>query len=362
MKFSEKGLRYDLTVPFARYVVMHRNDIAFPFKRYQIQPVWRADKPQKGRYREFYQCDVDIVGSDALIYEAELVQIYDEVFAQLNIDVIVKINNRKILAGIAEVAGLADKMIEMTIAIDKLDKIGIDGVKKEMRGREMPEIAIEKVEAILQTTTLEGIKTALAESEVGMKGVQELEEIFDYLALSTQTNKIKFDVTLARGLSYYTGFIVEVAADTTSYPKLKMGSIGGGGRYDNLTGIFGLKGVSGVGVSFGAARIYDVMNELDLFPNNNNQNLKVLFIAFDEASHRYAYQALQQVRNAGINSEIYPKPTKMKKQMKYANARKVPYIVVIGSNEVESGLLSFKNMESGEQEKISIAQIIERLK
>jgi histidyl-tRNA synthetase len=353
-QISEKGLRYDLTVPFARYVVMHKNDIAFPFKRYQIQPVWRADRPQRGRYREFYQCDVDIVGSDSLMYEAELVQIYDEVFAALGINTTTQINNRKILAGMAEAAGIADKMIDMTVAIDKLDKVGMEGVRKEMRERGIPNSAIEIIETTLAIKNVSDLKPVFANSEIGLKGVEELETVFELLSYSEQKNTVLFDITLARGLSYYTGCIFEVQAN-----DVRMGSIGGGGRYDDLTSMFGLKDVSGVGVSFGAERIYDVMEELDLFPTDNSQNLKILFVTFDETSLSYAYKALLKLREAGINSELYPEPTKMKKQMKYANARNVPFVAVVGSNEVETGLFGVKNMETGEQNKLSLEELIQ---
>jgi histidyl-tRNA synthetase len=354
---SKRGLRYDLTVPFARYVVMHQNDIAFPFKRYQIQPVWRADRPQKGRYQEFYQCDVDVVGSDSLVYEAELVQIYDEVFKKLNLNVAIKVNNRKVLAGIADVAGITDQFMTMTIAIDKLDKIGADGVKKDMLGRGIEEGAIDKILEILNLTRLEDLKVAFAESEVGLKGIEELETVFEYLNLGDTYNEVQFDVTLARGLNYYTGCIFEVKAK-----EVEMGSIGGGGRYDDLTSVFGLKGTSGVGVSFGAERIFDVMQVLDLFPADEAASLQLIFIAFDDASHRYAFRSLNQVRAAGINAEIYPEPAKLKKQMKYANARAVPYIALVGSQEMESNQINLKNMKSGDQELLSLEALIERLR
>ncbi len=353
---SEKGLRYDLTVPFARYVVMHRNDIAFPFKRYQIQPVWRADRPQRGRYREFYQCDVDIVGSDSLMYEAELVQIYDQVFDELKIPVSIKLNNRKVLAGLAEVAGIPDKMVEMTVAIDKLDKIGIEGVQKEMANRGIDETAFQTIQSILNAPDLASVKTALATSEIGSKGIAEIEEVFELLGLGTVRNEVVFDVTLARGLSYYTGCIFEVAAK-----GVKMGSIGGGGRYDDLTGMFGLKNVSGVGVSFGAERIYDVMEELDLFPKEDASSLKLLFVTFDEATFKYAFKTLQTVRAAGINAELYPAPVKMKKQMKYANARNVPYVALVGSQEMEQDSVKLKNMVTGEQELVTTTALIETI-
>jgi len=359
---SKRGLRYDLTVPFARFVVMNQNELAFPFKRYQIQPVWRADRPQKGRYQEFYQCDVDVVGSNSLVFEAELTQIYDEVFAALNVVVEIKINNRKVLAGMAEAAGIADQFMDMTIAIDKLDKVGMEGVRKEMGSKDISEAAMDKVEQMLQAKSIEELQPLLADSEIGQKGLEELSTVFDYLNMGELTNKVVFDVTLARGLNYYTGCIFEVKADTTAYPNLKMGSIGGGGRYDDLTGVFGMKDMSGVGVSFGAERIYDVMEELQLFPEAVEQNLQAIFIAFDDATFKYAFQCLNQVRAAGINAEIYPEPTKMKKQMKYANARNVPYVILIGSQEMESGELSLKNMITGEQEKLNLEAIIERFR
>jgi histidyl-tRNA synthetase len=350
---SKRGLRYDLTVPFARFVVMHQNEVAFPFKRYQIQPVWRADRPQKGRYQEFFQCDADVVGSGALVYEAELAQIYDEVFAQLRLPVIIKVNNRKILAGMAEVAGIESLLVDMTVAIDKLDKIGMDGVQKEMSERGISAAAIEKITAILQADSIETLRPWLAESEIGRLGVQELETFFTYLNTAQSVNEVKFDITLARGLGYYTGCIFEVQAK-----GVQMGSIGGGGRYDNLTGVFGLDGVSGVGISFGAERIYDVLEELKLFPADTANTLKVLLIAFDDATHLYAFQQLQRLRAAGINADLYPEPAKLKKQMKYANDRQVPYVILIGEEEMASGEVTLKNMVAGTQEKKSIEDLI----
>ncbi len=354
---SKRGLRYDLTVPFARYVVMYQNDISFPFKRYQIQPVWRADRPQKGRYQEFYQCDVDVVGSDSLVYEAELTQIYDEVFNELKLPVLIKVNNRKILAGIAEVAGISERFAAMTVAIDKLDKIGLEGVKKELANRRISDEAIQQIVNILEVKNLEDLKPLLETSETGRKGIAELEEVFQYLDDYQAANEITFDITLARGLNYYTGCIFEVSAK-----DVEMGSIGGGGRYDDLTGVFGLKDVSGVGVSFGAERIYDVMEELGLFPQDDAVNLKLLFLSFDEKSFLYAWKQLVKVRAAGINAEIYPEPVKMKKQMKYANSREVQYVSIVGSQEMESGQLSLKDMATGEQEMMTIDEIIEKLK
>lgn len=354
---SKRGLRYDLTVPFARYVVMYQHDLSFPFKRYQIQPVWRADRPQKGRYQEFYQCDVDVVGSNSLVYEAELTQIYDEVFSALKLPVSIKINNRKILAGIAEVAGISQRFSQMTVAIDKLDKIGMEGVKKELARRRIPEEAITQIENVLQVKSLEELRPLLADSETGIQGITEIEQVFQFLDAYPAGNEISFDVTLARGLNYYTGCIFEVQAK-----EVEMGSIGGGGRYDDLTGVFGLKDVSGVGVSFGAERIYDVMEELELFPEDDASNLKLLFLSFDEKSFSYAWKQLVKVRAAGINAEIYPEPVKMKKQMKYANARDAQYVSIVGSQEMESGQLSLKHMASGEQEMMMIEAIIEKLK
>jgi histidyl-tRNA synthetase len=353
---AERGLRYDLTVPFARYVVMHQNDIVFPFKRYQIQPVWRADRPQRGRYREFYQCDVDVVGSNSLVYEAELVQIYDEVFANLGLDVVIKINNRKILFGMAEAAGIPEKFMDMTIAIDKIDKIGWDGVAKELTARGIGDEAIEMINNLLKINNLTNLEKFGNKSESLLRGIQELRTFHEYFDLKGSKNEVQFDITLARGLNYYTGCIFEVAAK-----GVKMGSIGGGGRYDDLTGVFGLKGVSGVGVSFGADRIYDCLAELDLFPKENQQSLKLLFVAFDAETHRFAFKCLNETRAAGINSDIYPDATKLKKQMDYANRRGVPYVCLIGSDEMESGLLSLKNMVTGEQEQVSISDIIQKL-
>ena len=353
---SKRGLRYDLTVPFARYVVMHQNDIAFPFKRYQIQPVWRADRPQKGRYQEFYQCDVDVVGSDSLVYEAELVQIYDEVFNKLKLDVAIKVNNRKVLAGIAEVAGIGDRFMEMTIAIDKLDKIGEDGVRREMNKRSISDEAVDKVLEVLKIDNLADLRTAFAETATGLKGVEELETVFDYLGIDSTQNEVQFDITLARGLNYYTGCIFEVKAK-----GVNMGSIGGGGRYDDLTSVFGMSGTSGVGVSFGAERIFDVMEELNLFPKDDASTLKLVFVTFDQEALRYAFGWLNKLRAAGINAELYPEPAKMKKQMKYANARKVSYVAIVGSEEMTQEKVALKNMETGEQEKLSLEEVIAKL-
>ncbi|BDS09643.1 histidine--tRNA ligase [Aureispira anguillae] len=361
---SQRALRYDLTVPFARYVVLNRNDIAFPFKRYQIQPVWRADKPQKGRYREFYQCDVDVIGSESLLYEAELCQIYDEAFAKLNLGVVIRLNNRKILDGLAQYAGYPNLFTQITVAIDKLDKIGWDGVQKELERLGIDELGFEKVKAVINAPDIPTLKTIFAGIEVGLKGIEELETVQAFLEGYAFKNTLKIDFSLARGLSYYTGCIYEVEVDTSieSQKDIKMGSIGGGGRYADLTGIFGLKDTSGVGVSFGAARIYDVMEELNLFEQIPVSSSNVLFLAMDEAALKYGFKALQKVRAAGISSTIYPKAWKFQKLMKYADKVKVPYVVIIGSKEMESGALGFKNMTTGEQQSLNIEAIIEQLK
>jgi histidyl-tRNA synthetase len=359
---SRRGLRYDLTVPFARFVVMHQHEIAFPFKRYQVQPVWRADRPQKGRYQEFYQCDVDVVGSSSLMYEAELASIYDQAFSRLGVKVVIRINNRKILAGLAEVAGISDRLVDMTIALDKLDKIGFDGVAAEMEKRGISAEAFQVISDILKNKELAELKTALAESEIGTRGLEEIEEVFSYFSPGQSNNTFLFDPTLARGLDYYTGCIFEVVADPEAYPNLRMGSIGGGGRYDDLTSVFGMKNLSGVGVSFGAERIYDVMDELALFPEGIDASLPLLFVAFDADSHHFAFRCLQEVRAAGIRADLYPEPLKLKKQMKYANERGTSYVALIGAEELASGQLSFKNMTTGEQEKLGLQQIIDRLR
>ncbi len=355
-QISERGLRYDLTVPFARYVVMHQNEIVFPFKRYQIQPVWRADRPQRGRYREFYQCDADVVGSPSLVYEAELVQIYDEVFKRFGLNVVIKINNRKILFGMAEAAGIPNQFMDMTIAIDKLDKIGWDGVANELRSRNVGESAIDMISKLLTINNLDELAQYGDKSESLLRGIAELRTFHAYFDQKPSANKVQFDITLARGLNYYTGCIFEVAAT-----DVKMGSIGGGGRYDDLTSVFGLKNVSGVGISFGADRIYDCLEELDLFPKDSAQSLKVLFVAFDDETHRFAFNCLTKLREAGINSDIYPEPTKLKKQLDYADRRKVPFVILIGSDEMESGILTMKNMAIGEQQKLDLATIIAQL-
>lgn len=359
-KIAEKALRYDLTVPFARYVVMNQNKIAFPFKRYQIQPVWRADRPQKGRYREFYQCDADVVGSDSLLNEVELVQIFDEVLSDLKVPSVIKLNNRKILSGIAEVAGISDRMMEMTIAIDKLDKIGEEGVINELRGREFSDESINVIKGLFGMTgdnasKLNAISVMLRGSETGQKGVEELLTIIqDVENLGLRDCEIELDITLARGLNYYTGAIFEVKAK-----NVQMGSICGGGRYDDLTGIFGLKGVSGVGISFGADRIFDVMNELQVFPNNTNATTQVLFVNFGKNEEVYCMKLLREIRGAGINAEIYPEQGKIKKQFKYADDKGIPFVATIGSNEMEKGVIALKNMQSGEQSEVDTAGLIQ---
>lgn len=361
-KFCEKGLRYDLTVPFARYVVMHRDELTFPFKRYQIQPVWRADRPQKGRYREFYQCDADVVGSDSLLNEVELMQIVDTVFSRFGIRVCIKINNRKILSGIAEIIGEADKIVDITVAIDKLDKIGLENVNAELRGKGISEEAIGKLQPIILLSgsneeKLATLKQVLAESETGLKGVDESEFILSTLKAMGMKNEIELDLTLARGLNYYTGAIFEVKA-----LDVQIGSITGGGRYDNLTDVFGLSGVSGVGISFGADRIFDVLNQLDLYPREAVNGTQLLFINFGEREAAYAMQALKQAREAGLRAELYADCSKMKKQMQYANAKKIPFVALAGENEMAEGKLTLKDMESGEQALLSIEEAIERIK
>lgn len=359
---SEKGLRYDLTVPFARYVVQNRNDITFPFKRYQIQPVWRADKPQKGRYREFYQCDVDVIGSNSMINEVELVLIIDEVFDKLGINTIIKINNRKILSGIAEVIGEADKIIDITVAIDKLEKIGLEKVNEELAVKGLSKQAIEKLQPILN---LEGIlrekfpklKEILKDSKIGMEGIEELMTVLIHLKDLNLKNKWTFDLTLARGLNYYTGAIIEVVAK-----DMKLGSICGGGRYDDLTGIFGLPGISGVGISFGADRVYDVMNELDLFQEDSSVTSKVMFVNFGKEEEKFCLKLIKEIRKAGISAELYPDQAKMKKQMKYADLKSMPAVVLIGEEEMKSGLYTLKNMNTGEQQKVNMNELISILK
>ncbi|MCX6266255.1 MAG: histidine--tRNA ligase [Bacteroidetes bacterium] len=358
---SEKGLRYDLTVPFARYVVQHQNELVFPFKRYQIQPVWRADRPQKGRYREFFQCDVDVIGSNSLLNEVELVQIIDAVFTKLNINVLIRLNNRKVLAGIAETIGAPDKLTDITVAMDKLDKTGMDKVNDELIQRGISYESVEKLQPIL---TLEGkIKTkfeTLAEffqnSEIGRKGLEEMRTVLEHLKDLNLKNKFDFDITLARGLSYYTGTILEVKA-----MDVAMGSICGGGRYDDLTGIFGLPGMSGVGISFGADRIYDVMNESSLFPENIQASTRALFVNFGTEEEKYCLHLLASLRSAGISSELYPDQAKLKKQMEYANRKNIPFVILIGKDEMESGRITVKDMQSGEQKQITFEDVIKLL-
>ncbi len=359
-KFCEKGLRYDLTVPFARYVVQHREELQMPFKRYQIQPVWRADRPQKGRYREFYQCDADVVGSDSLLNEVELMQIVDTVFTKFGVRVQIKINNRKILAGIAEVIGEAEKIVDITVAIDKLDKIGLDAVNEELRGAGISDEAIEKLQPIIK---LEGtnddklnvIREVLAASETGLKGVEETQFILDRLK-DTLDNEIQLDLTLARGLNYYTGAIFEVKA-----LDVQIGSITGGGRYDNLTGIFGMPGLSGVGISFGADRIYDVLNQLDLYPKEAVNATQLLFINFGEKETAYCLPVAAAARKAGIRTEVFPDSVKMKKQMSYANAKQIPFVALAGENEIAEGKLTLKDMATGEQALVTPDELISRI-
>jgi histidyl-tRNA synthetase len=357
----KRGLRFDLTVPFARYVVMNRNEIVLPFKRYQIQPVWRGDSPQKGRYREFYQCDIDVIGSSSLMYEAELLQIYDEVFSKLKIDVIIRFNNRKILEGMAAEAGFPEKFTEITVAIDKLDKIGWDGVKKELFEKGISENGFERIKQITEIQDINELKNLFSTNNaIGQKGVEELEKVLTYLSEFSFKNTFKLDFSLARGLSYYTGGIFEVVVNTKTKDQesVKMGSIGGGGRYDNLTGIFGWEGISGVGISFGADRIYDVMLELNLFNQVSENSTELFFMAFDAASHLYAFNLVQKTRVAGINSDIYPEPAKFQKQMKYADKRKFSTVVIIGEEEMNTGLLTVKNMTDGSQKKLTIEEVI----
>lgn len=358
-RLCEKGLRYDLTVPFARYVVMHRNELQLPFKRYQIQPVWRADRPQRGRYREFYQCDADVVGSDSLLNEVELMQIVDTVFTRFGVRVQIKINNRKILTGIAEVIGASDKIVDITVAIDKLDKIGLDNVNAELREVGISDEAIEKLQPIISLSgsndeKLTVISGVLKDSETGIKGVEETRFILDTLKTAGLNNELQLDLTLARGLNYYTGAIFEVKALDTP-----MGSITGGGRYDNLTGIFGMPGISGVGISFGADRIYDVLNALDLYPKDAVQGTRVLFINFGDKETAYCLPIVSKVRNAGISTEIYPDAGKMKKQMAYANAKEIPFVALAGENEISEGKITLKNMTTGEQRLVTPDELVE---
>jgi histidyl-tRNA synthetase len=360
-QISEKGLRYDLTVPFARFVVQHQNEITFPFKRYQIQPVWRADRPQKGRYREFYQCDVDVIGSDSLLNEAELIQIIDEVFKRLKIETVVKINNRKILAGIAETIGEKERITDITVAIDKLEKIGLEKVNEELSAKGVSDEAIQKLQPILglegdTATKLGQLEEVISASEIGVQGIVEMKTLFSYLEKMNLATNFELDLTLARGLNYYTGAIIEVKAK-----DVEMGSICGGGRYDDLTGIFGLKDVSGVGVSFGAERIYDVLTQLNLFPKESAETTKVLFVNFGEKEEAYCLPVLSKLRTSGINAEIYPESAKMKKQMNYANKKDIPFVVLAGESEMAAQKFTLKNMGSGEQTLVTSEDLIKIL-
>ena len=357
-KFCEKGLRYDLTVPFARYVVMHRDEISFPFKRYQIQPVWRADRPQKGRYREFYQCDAAVVGSNSLLNEVELVQMIDRVFGKFGVRVSIKINNRKILTGIAEIIGEADKIVDITVAIDKLDKIGLENVNAELASKGIPQEAIDKLQPIILLSgsneeKLETLKTVLATSEAGLKGVEESEFILKTVSALGVKSEVELDLTLARGLNYYTGAIFEVKA-----LDVQIGSISGGGRYDNLTGVFGMDGMSGVGISFGADRIFDVLNQLDLYPKEAVNGTELLFVNFGDKEAAYCLPILTKVRGAGVRSEIYPDASKMKKQMGYANDKQIPFVAIVGENEMNEGKLTLKNMTTGEQSLVTPDELL----
>ena len=360
-KISEKGLRYDLTVPFARYVVMHRNEIQFPFKRYQIQPVWRADRPQKGRYREFYQCDADVVGSDSLTNEVELISMIDEVFHRFGVNITIKVNNRKVLSGIAEIIGEPEKIVDITVAIDKIDKIGIDNVNAELLEKGLPQSAVDALQPLLSLSgsneeKLDSLASLLQNSEVGMKGVEELRYVLSQAQAQQPKACIELDVSLARGLNYYTGTILEVKAQ-----DVVIGSITGGGRYDNLTGVFGMPGTSGVGISFGADRIYDVLNALDLYPKDTLASTKVLFINFGDKESEVALKYVMQLRKEGIPAEIYPDATKMKKQMTYANNKNVEYVAMVGETEIANGTIALKCMESGEQENLTIHQVIQKI-
>lgn len=361
-RFCEKGLRYDLTVPFARYVVQHREELQMPFKRYQIQPVWRADRPQKGRYREFYQCDADVVGSDSLLNEVELMQIVDEVFTRFGIRVCIKLNNRKILTGIAEIIGAVDKIVDITVAIDKLDKIGLEKVNEELRAVGLDQAAVDKLQPIIALSgtneeKLATMREVLADSEIGLKGVEEAAFVLETLKASELNNPIELDLTLARGLNYYTGCIFEVKA-----LDVQIGSITGGGRYDNLTGIFGLPGLSGVGISFGADRIYDVLGQLDLYPRETQSGVQLLFINFGAAEAAHCLRLAAVARQNGIATEVYPDSVKMKKQMAYANALQVPFVALVGETEMAEGRVALKNMITGEQQKLTIEEVLEAIK
>lgn len=361
-KVAEKGLRYDLTVPFARFVVQHRNELQLPFKRYQIQPVWRADRPQKGRYREFYQCDADVVGSDSLNNEIELIQLIDSVFSELKISITIKLNNRKILTGIAEVIGERDKLIDITVGIDKIDKIGLENVNAELRDKGISEEAIKRLEPILTLTgtneeKLESMREILQSSEIGIRGIDEMQEILSAVTAIGSTSYIEVDLSLARGLNYYTGTILEVKANDVA-----IGSITGGGRYDNLTGVFGMPGLSGVGISFGADRIYDVMNQLNLYPEDISTTVKVMFVDFGGKEAVESLKYVKRLREAGIPAQLYPDQAKMKKQMALADASKIPYVAFVGESELQNGNIMIKNMNSGEQEYYTIEELINKLK
>jgi histidyl-tRNA synthetase len=356
-KICEKGLRYDLTVPFARYVVQHRDEIMFPFRRYQIQPVWRADRPQKGRYREFFQCDVDVIGSDSLLNEYELVRIIDDIFSRLRISIIIKINNRKILTGIAEYIGEGSRITDITVAIDKLDKIGIDSVNSELREKGVSDEAVSKLQPLLSLKGTTGekllkLEELLSHSAVGLKGITEMRTLFAYLVKAEITAKVELDLTLARGLNYYTGAIIEVKS-----ADVEIGSICGGGRYDNLAGVFGMEGVSGVGVSFGADRIYDVLKQLDLFGDTGVSSSEVLLLNFGENETCYALSVIEVLRKLSVRSELYPDPVKLKKQMSYADSKKIPYILIAGADEIRDNSVTIKNMETGDQEKVSVSDL-----
>lgn len=361
-KVSEKGLRYDLTVPFARYVVQHRNDLQMPFKRYQIQPVWRADRPQRGRYREFYQCDADVVGSDSLLNEVELVSMIDEVFKRFSINIVVKLNNRKVLAGIAEVIGAPDKIIDITVAIDKIDKIGLDNVNAELAEKGLSQEAIDTLRPLLTLSgtneeKLATLQTLLATSQIGQKGIEELKFVLNSVSTLNLKSSVELDVSLARGLNYYTGTILEVKAI-----DVEMGSISGGGRYDNLTGVFGMDGLSGVGISFGADRIFDVLNTLDLYPADTVAATRVIFINFGEREAQQCLKHMAQLRQHGISCELFPESSKMKKQMNYANAKGIPFVAMVGESELESGTIAIKDMATGEQRNCTIEEVVEMLK
>ena len=361
-RICEKGLRYDLTVPFARYVVQHRNELQFPFKRYQIQPVWRADRPQKGRYREFYQCDADVVGSDSLLNEVELISLVDEVFARFGINIVIKLNNRKILSGIAEVIGAPEKIIDITVAIDKIDKIGIENVNAELQEKGLSQEAIDTLQPLLQLSgsnaeKLASLATLLSASKIGKKGIEELQFVIDNATLLGLNSTLELDVSLARGLNYYTGSILEVKAKDVA-----IGSITGGGRYDNLTGVFGLDGVSGVGISFGADRIFDVLNALNLYPEGTCASTKVIFTNFGNTEAKASLKHIMKLRKAGISAEIYPDNAKMKKQMGYADSNKIPFVAIVGETELAEDKITLKNMNDGSQELLSIDEVINRLK